>query len=59
MDHFINDKTVLFWNIVFSDVFIFYCRIVFVNNFAFGPGVDHKLKERFASMREGKHKRSF
>ncbi|XP_078355909.1 histone-lysine N-methyltransferase, H3 lysine-79 specific-like, partial [Oculina patagonica] len=27
--------------------------IVFVNNFAFGPGVDHKLKERFASMREG------
>lgn len=27
--------------------------VVFVNNFAFGPGVDHKLKERFASMREG------
>lgn len=27
--------------------------IVFVNNFAFGPSVDHKLKERFASMREG------
>lgn len=28
-------------------------RIVFVNNFAFGPDVDHKLKERFATMREG------
>ena len=28
-------------------------RIVFVNNFAFGPDVDHKLKERFASMKEG------
>ena len=26
---------------------------MFVNNFAFGPSVDHKLKERFASMREG------
>ena len=25
-----------------------------MNNFAFGPAVDHKLKERFASMREGK-----
>lgn len=31
----------------------FHHRVVFVNNFAFGPGVDHKLKERFASMREG------
>ena len=26
---------------------------MFVNNFAFGPDVDHKLKERFATMREG------
>ena len=37
-------------------LFIYYfnhCRVVFVNNFAFGPSVDHKLKERFASMREG------
>lgn len=27
--------------------------IVFVNNFAFGPQVDHKLKERFAELRDG------
>lgn len=29
------------------------CRVVFVNNFAFGPSVDHQLKLRFANMREG------
>ncbi|XP_033636269.1 histone-lysine N-methyltransferase, H3 lysine-79 specific-like isoform X3 [Asterias rubens] len=28
-------------------------NIIFVNNFAFGPNVDHKLKERFANMKEG------
>ncbi|XP_022101662.1 histone-lysine N-methyltransferase, H3 lysine-79 specific-like isoform X2 [Acanthaster planci] len=28
-------------------------NIIFVNNFAFGPTVDHKLKERFANMKEG------
>lgn len=27
--------------------------IVFVNNFAFGPTVDHMLKERFADLRDG------
>ncbi|KAJ1060156.1 hypothetical protein K5549_004594 [Capra hircus] len=27
--------------------------VVFVNNFAFGPEVDHQLKERFANMKEG------
>lgn len=27
--------------------------IVFVNNFAFGPNVDHQLKERFADLRDG------
>ncbi|XP_013788314.1 uncharacterized protein LOC106472231 [Limulus polyphemus] len=27
--------------------------IVFVNNFAFGPAVDHMLKERFAEMKDG------
>ncbi|KAG1676207.1 Histone-lysine N-methyltransferase, H3 lysine-79 specific [Nymphon striatum] len=27
--------------------------IVFVNNFAFGPSVDHQLKERFADMKDG------
>ncbi|KAF5285705.1 hypothetical protein FQA39_LY16511 [Lamprigera yunnana] len=27
--------------------------IVFVNNFAFGPSVDHQLKERFADLRDG------
>lgn len=26
--------------------------IVFVNNFAFGPNVDHQLKERFADLRD-------
>ena len=29
------------------------CSIIFVNNFAFGPEVDHQLKERFANMKEG------
>jgi len=28
---------------------------VFVNNFAFGPQVDHDLKERFADLKDGKH----
>ncbi|KAF4532063.1 hypothetical protein B566_EDAN016135 [Ephemera danica] len=27
--------------------------IVFVNNFAFGPNVDHALKERFADLKDG------
>ncbi|XP_038025106.1 histone-lysine N-methyltransferase, H3 lysine-79 specific isoform X3 [Anas acuta] len=27
--------------------------VIFVNNFAFGPEVDHQLKERFANMKEG------
>ncbi|XP_055387749.1 histone-lysine N-methyltransferase, H3 lysine-79 specific isoform X2 [Condylostylus longicornis] len=27
--------------------------LVFVNNFAFGPTVDHHLKERFADLRDG------
>ncbi|KAJ3639303.1 hypothetical protein Zmor_002668 [Zophobas morio] len=27
--------------------------IVFVNNFAFGPAVDHQLKERFADLKDG------
>ncbi|XP_072390430.1 histone-lysine N-methyltransferase, H3 lysine-79 specific-like [Diabrotica undecimpunctata] len=27
--------------------------IVFVNNFAFGPALDHQLKERFADLRDG------
>lgn len=26
---------------------------MFVNNFAFGPAVDHQLKQRFANMKEG------
>ena len=30
-----------------------FCSVVFVNNFAFGPEVDHQLKERFANMKEG------
>uniref|UniRef100_A0A0V0J9F8 Histone-lysine N-methyltransferase, H3 lysine-79 specific n=1 Tax=Schistocephalus solidus TaxID=70667 RepID=A0A0V0J9F8_SCHSO len=27
--------------------------IIFANNFAFGPEVDHQLKERFANLKEG------
>ena len=27
--------------------------VIFVNNFAFGPEVDHQLKLRFANMKEG------
>ena len=27
--------------------------IIFVNNFAFGPNVDHQLKERFADLKDG------
>ncbi|XP_028407615.1 histone-lysine N-methyltransferase, H3 lysine-79 specific-like [Dendronephthya gigantea] len=27
--------------------------IIFVNNFAFGPNVDHKLKQRFSSLKDG------
>ena len=27
--------------------------VIFVNNFAFGPQVDHQLKLRFANMKEG------
>lgn len=32
---------------------MFFCSVIFVNNFAFGPEVDHQLKERFANMKEG------
>lgn len=28
-----------------------------MNNFAFGPEVDHQLKERFANMKEGTYTR--
>ncbi|XP_046446473.1 histone-lysine N-methyltransferase, H3 lysine-79 specific-like isoform X2 [Daphnia pulex] len=28
-------------------------NIIFVNNFAFGPNLDHQLKERFADLRDG------
>lgn len=24
---------------------LYYCRVIFVNNFAFGPQVDHQVKE--------------
>ena len=27
--------------------------VIFVNNFAFGPNVDHKLKQRFSSLKDG------
>lgn len=35
--------------------FLLSCSIIFVNNFAFGPEVDHQLKERFANMKEGSY----
>lgn len=34
------------------------CSVIFVNNFAFGPEVDHQLKERFANMKEGNQSNS-
>ena len=32
---------------------LIYFSVIFVNNFAFGPQVDHQLKLRFANMKEG------
>lgn len=32
---------------------VLFYSVIFVNNFAFGPEVDHQLKERFANMKEG------
>ena len=32
--------------------FKFKLRFIFVNNFAFGPNVDHMLKQRFAEMKD-------
>ncbi|XP_057381716.1 histone-lysine N-methyltransferase, H3 lysine-79 specific-like [Daphnia carinata] len=32
---------------------IYSSTVVFVNNFAFGPDLDHQLKERFADLRDG------
>ena len=29
-----------------------FLRFIFVNNFAFGPNVDHMLKQRFAEMKD-------
>lgn len=37
----------------FHSTGILFCSVIFVNNFAFGPEVDHQLKERFANMKEG------
>jgi hypothetical protein len=31
----------------------YYYSFIFVNNFAFGPNVDHMLKQRFADMKDG------
>lgn len=38
----------------FSPVPCLSSSVIFVNNFAFGPEVDHQLKERFANMKEGR-----
>ena len=35
--------------------FYFFLSFVFVNNFAFGPVVNHHLKEKFQQMKEGKN----
>lgn len=51
--------TVALWDgrITVSSCWLFFLfssfSIIFVNNFAFGPEVDHQLKERFANMKEG------
>lgn len=59
-EQFFNVSTKLCLNVVFTstvDLKYFFlrlsCSIIFVNNFAFGPEVDHQLKERFANMKEG------
>lgn len=31
----------------------FTIRVIFVNNYAFGPEVDHQLKLRFQNLKEG------
>lgn len=41
------------WTELWSISFCLFSSIIFVNNFAFGPEVDHQLKERFANMKEG------
>lgn len=41
---FMDDK----WKDIIND-----CGVVFVNNFAFGPVVNHHLKSRFQTMKEG------
>ena len=54
-----NFQVFFFFFFLLSTVFLKYfflclsCSIIFVNNFAFGPEVDHQLKERFANMKEG------
>lgn len=30
-----------------------FCRFIFVNNFAFGPEVDHRLKKKFEYLKDG------
>lgn len=42
------------WLLMFHYYLQFVFSFVFVNNFAFGPHVDHQLKLRFQSMKEGK-----
>lgn len=39
------------WYILLTFIFIF--RFIFVNNFAFGPEVDHRLKAIFENLRDG------
>ena len=34
-------------------IHVLFFSVIFVNNFAFGPQVDHQLKLRFANMKEG------
>ena len=47
-------KLLLFSTRVLTYLFMYlFFRVIFVNNFAFGPQVDHQLKLRFANMKEG------
>jgi H3 lysine-79-specific histone-lysine N-methyltransferase len=50
----INSATYSIGEIIVNHLLNFYYySFIFVNNFAFGPNVDHTLKQRFADMKDG------
>uniref|UniRef100_A0A8C1Q7B4 Histone-lysine N-methyltransferase, H3 lysine-79 specific n=1 Tax=Cyprinus carpio TaxID=7962 RepID=A0A8C1Q7B4_CYPCA len=48
-----GEYTVSVCSFITADCDVLFYSVIFVNNFAFGPEVDHQLKERFANMKEG------